>query len=263
MRHAILSDVHANLPALTAVLADARAHGAARIVCLGDLVGYHGFVHETLALLRDRDATCVAGNHDLMVVGRLPTASCGPLARRAVAWTRNGLTRDEVAFLDTLPLVRRLDGGTILVHSLPWSTEARMRIEADFAVAARQCRSLMPEVDACFTGHTHLAGAVRVRPDGSVARYAATRIPRRLGDGNFWFVNPGTVGHPRDARPSASYLLFDDDTRRVRFRRVRYDRQALRRRDTQCGLAAPAGAPPVATRAWRLVRSMAARGGAS
>ena len=263
MRHAILSDVHANLPALTAVLVDACAHGAARIVCLGDLVGYHAYVHETLALLRDRGAACVAGNHDLMVVGRLPTASSGPLARRAVAWTRNGLTRDEVAFLEALPLMRRLDDGTILVHSLPWSTEARMRIEADFADAARKCRSLMPEVDACFTGHTHMAGAVRVRADGTVARYAASRIPRRLGDGDFWFVNPGTVGHPRDARTSASYLLFDDDTRRVRFRRVRYDRQVLRRRDAQCGLAPAASVQPVATRVWRLVRSMAAPGGAS
>ena len=256
MRHAILSDVHANLPALRAVLDDARAHGAARTVCLGDLVGYHGFVHETLALLRDAGIECVAGNHDLMAIGRLPTTSCGPLARRAIEWTQRELTAGERAFLETLPSMARIDDRTILVHALPWSSETRMRLGAAFVEAAQGCQPLTPGGGVCFTGHTHVAGAAQVGADRSVAVHGSWRAARVISGPGFWFVNPGSVGHPRDGRSSASYLLFDDQTRRVRFRRVHYDQETVRARDAACGLA---GLPRPINRvalAWRAVRAM-------
>lgn len=260
MRHAILSDVHANLPALQAVLADARASDAAHVACLGDLVGYHGFVNETLTLLRTVGATCVAGNHDLMALGWIPATSCGPNAQRGIAWAQATLTPDARAFLCDLPLMERLDDRTILVHALPWSTETRMRDGADFAAAARVCRLFAPG-GVCFTGHTHAAGAVCVAPDNQVTVldiHGGLALPLP-GAASFWFINPGSVGEPRDGRTGASYALFDDDARTVQFRRVRYPRRAVEARDADCGLAAVLPRGGRVTSAWRAVRDVSGR----
>src|SRR5207245_928431 len=92
MRIAVLSDIHANSDALVAVLADVRRQGVGRVMHLGDLVGYNTRPRETLALVRERDIPGVQGNHDLMALGRLPPSHCGPIGRKAIAWTHQALT---------------------------------------------------------------------------------------------------------------------------------------------------------------------------
>jgi predicted phosphodiesterase len=236
MLHAILSDIHANYPALVAVMDDARRLGARNVVCLGDMLGYHAFALETLDLIREHDVTCVAGNHDLMAVGRIPTSRCGPRGRAAIDWTRSVLRPDDVAFISALPTMRLLDEGTILVHSLPWSTETRMREDHDFSEAAALCVHGLRSTRRCFTGHTHQAMSARVSDRGHATLSAASPLRRTLDEDAFWFVNPGSVGEPRDGRPGARYALYNDASRCVRFRRVPYDAAAVRRRDADCGL---------------------------
>ena len=99
VRLALVSDVHANLEALQATLADIAAQAADRVVCLGDIVGYNTRPAECIALIRDGKVLCVAGNHDLAVSGRITTKNFSATAARAAAWTRQRLTGDELAFL--------------------------------------------------------------------------------------------------------------------------------------------------------------------
>ena len=103
MRLAIISDIHANVDALRAVLADIRQHGADQVLCLGELVGYNSFPRETLALLQDHDVRSVHGNHDLMALARLPDDGCGSLGRKAIHWTRGVLTEEDWWYLAGLP----------------------------------------------------------------------------------------------------------------------------------------------------------------
>jgi predicted phosphodiesterase len=257
MVHAILSDVHANLPALSAVLIDAARCGAAHVTCLGDLVGYHADVHATIALLRERRVSCVAGNHDLMAIGRLPHAG-GPLARSSAAWTARELTAGERAFLEALPLMLHLADGTVLVHALPWSTETRLRSPRDFAEAVEGCRTASVTSNVCFTGHTHVAAVVHVDAADRVTESWPSRFARHLGASGFWFVNPGSVGHPRDGDRAARYVLYDDVCRTVRFRRVRYDARPTLERDAAHGFAAPPAPRLRAHRARDFVRALVA-----
>src|ERR1700722_14879632 len=104
VRLALISAVHANLAALGATLADIATRSIDRIVCLGDIVGYNQDAAECIALIRSADCLCVAGNHDLAVCGRITTRNFSSAAARAVAWTRQQLSADDLDFLGSLPL---------------------------------------------------------------------------------------------------------------------------------------------------------------
>ena len=233
MRLAIISDIHANVDALTAVLADIRQAGADRVLGLGDLVGYNAFPCETLALLRDADVRSVYGNHDLMAIARLPDDGCGTLARKAIQWTRRVLTKDDLWFLASLPGELRVDD-LLCVHSAPGDPLVRLRHADQFRSEAEALSESETPVRVCWTGHSHRQQVVVVAPDGEVQYTPGvdTELPREA----ICFVNPGAVGQPRDDDPRASYALFDCDTRRVSFRRVDYDPARLLRQNRKVGL---------------------------
>jgi predicted phosphodiesterase len=104
MRLALISDIHANLEALEATFYDIAERSIDRIVCLGDIVGYNSDAAACIALIRGADCVCVAGNHDLAVCGRITTRNFSSAAARAVAWTRQQLSADDLDFLENLPL---------------------------------------------------------------------------------------------------------------------------------------------------------------
>ena len=245
MRLAIISDVHANPAALAAVLTDSADHGVDDVVHLGDLVGYNSLPRETLALIRARRIRGVHGNHDLMACDRLSGDHCGPLARKAIAWTRKALTPEERAYLAELPGELRLDGGVICVHSILGDPVGRVQTSARFHEAFLELQRFDPALDICCTGHTHRAGAVEIGPDG-VLRHIGAEV--HLTPGSFWFVNPGSVGQPRDADPRAAYAVLDLRTRRVAFHRVAYDGSKLERENARRGLLSGAPAPRIRER---------------
>src|SRR5512136_2627727 len=116
MRSAVLADIHSNLEALRAVLADLEARGGAdEVWCLGDIVGYGPDPRECVRLLRQRGGPCVAGNHDWAAIGKLDTSSFNPEAAAASQWTAEALKKEDVDFLAGLPLTLRL-GDFTLVH---------------------------------------------------------------------------------------------------------------------------------------------------
>ena len=149
---AIISDVHANVHALEAVLADIRASGAERVLCLGDLVGYNSFPRETLALLREHDVKSVHGNHDLMVLERLPDDGCGSLARKAVRWTRKVLAEEDWWYLANLPAELRELDSTLCVHSAPGDPLVRLERADQFRSEAEALVESGEHVTLCFSG---------------------------------------------------------------------------------------------------------------
>src|SRR5580704_15191716 len=116
MRLALISDIHANIAALEATLADIATQSVDRIVCLGDIVGYNRDAAACIARIREADCLCVAGNHDLAVCGKITTAQFSKPAARAVAWTRDQLRQDDIDFLTSLPSKAVIDGKLVAVH---------------------------------------------------------------------------------------------------------------------------------------------------
>ena len=245
MRYAIISDIHANVDALSATLADITKTGVDQILCLGDLVGYNGFPRETLALLREADVRAIYGNHDLMALARLPDDGAGSLARKAIHWTRRVLTEDDWWYLASLPAELRIDD-LLCVHSAPGDPLVRLGHAEQFRSEAEALTETGAPVNVCFTGHSHRQQVVVVRSDGEVqwTGGADADLPRDA----ISFVNPGTVGHSRDSDPRAAYAIFDDKTRRVLFRRVTYDRARLLRRNREIGLTPPSKLQRMAAR---------------
>lgn len=250
MRIAILSDLHANTPALRAVLEDLRRAAVQHVLCLGDLVGYNCFPRETLALLRERGIPTVYGNHDLMAIGRLRPDGCGPIARAAIAWTRRILTDDERLYLASLPLALRPRREILCVHSALGDTAVRLSAPAQFREQALRLRRFDPDLEICFTGHTHAPQAVEVTPGGEVRIHVKRRTVLRPGV--FWFVNPGSVGHPRGRDLRATYAVLDEEERSAAFRRVAYDVEVVIQQNARYGI-------PSAPRSGRRVLPLRAR----
>ncbi len=246
MRIAVLADIHANDDALRAVLRDAQSRGVSRCECLGDLVGYHAFPGETLDLLAGHAVTSVAGNHDLMVLGRLAEANVGPRARTALEFTRRRLTAAHLAQLQALPAVR-LGERWVFVHSAPGDPEIRLRTPQQFRAAAGAVWRLHPHAGICFTGHTHIPCLrdVVANTDG--------------GERRIRFINPGSVGESRDGDPRAAYAVFDTERQTVELRRVAYDASRVIEADAREGLIGAGMAPPrFGARALAIARAIAA-----
>jgi predicted phosphodiesterase len=249
---AVFSDVHSNAAALSAVLEDARRREADRFVALGDVVGYNCFPGETIDLLRGAGAAGVIGNHDLMALGRLEPDRCGPNARRAILWTRGALRGSERDYLDALPPSRLIGDEILMLHSALGDPVVYLRSREQFLAQYRAIRKAHPAVRICLTGHTHVGRIVEIRNASEVRLRGRRRL--RLRPDRFYFVNPGSVGHPRQEDYRASYLLFEPATDRVRFRKVRYDRAGVDAANRALGIETHLGAPVLSFR-WHAARA--------
>lgn len=232
MRCLVVADVHSNLEALQAVIADAEAAGGfERVLCLGDIVGYGPDPGACLALLRSYPHAAVAGNHDLAAIGDLSVETFNPAARTAALWTRQRLTSDEQHYLRSNPL-RHEEAEATLVHGtprepvweyfLPWLMPPPVTGE---------CFRLF-EPPLCLLGHSHLPFACD--ESGNVT-------PLRPGDtvgleGERLIINPGSVGQPRDGDPRAAYALYDTDARTLTHHRVAYDIERTQMKMAAAGL---------------------------
>lgn len=233
MRVALISDLHANLEALTAVLDRIDAARIERIVCLGDLVGYHADPNACVELIRERGIACIAGNHDLAAIGRKDTEHFGAAARVAIDWTRPRLSAANRDFLAGLPLTMRV-GGALLVHgALHPEPNTDLHLSNDRRVRASIER--LPEHDAevCFFGHTHRPVAWRLEA-GGLARLHQRET--HLIPGARWMINPGSVGQSRDGDARAAFAIFDPDARTVTIERVAFDQVACLRKAAAAGL---------------------------
>ncbi len=236
MRYAIISDIHANLEALSAVLRAADDAEVERTVCLGDLVGYYADPNGCIELIRQRGIPCVRGNHDTVAAGLKDPVGFPEIARRAIQWTEQQLTEENRSYLQALPLVQDIDGEFVIVHAALHpepNDEVRIRSEADASLSLQLLADGYGGSRACFFGHTHHPAAY-IMQDGTVTRSIDQSF--RLGDAAWCLINPGSVGQSRAADPRASMVVYDSFTRIVEFRRVGYDGTAGREKAMAMGL---------------------------
>lgn len=221
MRYLVLSDIHANLEALQAVLADTPPASVDRVLVLGDLVGYGpdpNAVSECIRALPQ--VSVIRGNHDKVACGLEPPFRFNHLARHAVEWTAAALTADNRTYLRSLPMgPLAVDDLIEICHGTPFNEDVYV---VDYREAGRALeRATRP---LCLFGHTHVVAAFRLQ-DG-VAQHAGGRTmgPAELAltGESAWLVNCGSVGQPRDGDWRAAFGVVDTDTRVVSLKRVPY-----------------------------------------
>jgi diadenosine tetraphosphatase ApaH/serine/threonine PP2A family protein phosphatase len=216
LRVAVLSDVHSNLHALGAVLAEIDAGAFDEVWCLGDLVGYGPRPNECVAALRERAAVCLAGNHDLVVLGRIPIDAFAGEAAAAAVWTRGVLDEGPRAFLSGLEPQARARGAALYHGS------ARDPVW-EYVLSAPVAHATLALADAplVLVGHSHVALELSEAEAGLRGAAAPAGTTLELG-GVRRLLNPGSVGQPRDGDPRAAWLEIDEAARRATFRRTEY-----------------------------------------
>ena len=222
MRALIISDVHSNLEAFDAVLADAEANGGYDIAWfLGDLVGYGADPGPCIARLRNLPHLAIAGNHDHAVTGRLNPDLFNGAARAAALWTTDQLSDAELAYLVELPEVRTV-GAFTHVHGSLRDPVMEYLISEPAALAT----FALLETPFCLVGHSHYPLVWTEREGGADVALLDTAAPLVLDAERRVIINPGSVGQPRDGDWRASYLLYDKDAGDagvLRHYRVEYD----------------------------------------
>jgi diadenosine tetraphosphatase ApaH/serine/threonine PP2A family protein phosphatase len=218
VRVAVISDVHANLYALEAVLGEIDREPPDAIWCLGDTVGYGPRPNECCDLVRERADPVLIGNHDLLALGstEVALAEFNPEAAEASLWTAEQLGDESRRFLEALEPTAEIEGAQ-LFHGSPRDPVWEYVLTEQIALGSLA----VTEAPVVLVGHTHVATALvldgkelhgGVAPDGF-------EVPLEVGR---WLLNPGSVGQPRDGNPDAAFLELDLDARRARFRRVAY-----------------------------------------
>ncbi len=231
MKILVISDIHANITALEAVLKNAGDVDA--VWCLGDIVGYGPDPNECVETIRNLpNLVCLQGNHDQATVNIIDTASFNPEAQAAVYWTQKTLTESAKTYLKELPSHIQLEGVT-LAHGSPRKPIWEYII--DPYTATKNFEYF--ETDYCFVGHSHIPLIFTLTENDRIARVNACTpngeftIPKRS------IINPGSVGQPRDENPQAAYAIFDSENNTWDNHRVSYKVKEVQERMRKAGLS--------------------------
>jgi diadenosine tetraphosphatase ApaH/serine/threonine PP2A family protein phosphatase len=216
MRVAVISDIHANFPALEATFGAIEQEAPDAIWCLGDLVGYGPHPNECCAWARGHANECLAGNHDLGVLGTLDLDAFAGDAAVAARWAQSVLAPDSREYLAALASTAVVDG-VGLYHGSPrdpvW----------EYVLSREAARDAIHDsgTDATLVGHSHVPLAIPQQDGGGGGHAPGGTLIDLAGDR--WLLNPGSVGQPRDGDRDAAWLLLDLGARRAEFRRTPYD----------------------------------------
>lgn len=216
MRYAVISDVHANLEAVQAVLKDIKKSGIGEILFLGDAAGYGPDPVECLNTLHAECKILIAGNHDMAVLGLTGIEFFSYYACKSIEWSLERISAGNIKFLEifkTSEIISEKD--IFLVHSSPkepqkWSYLQTLLDAAD--------NFNYFDAKMCFLGHSHKPFIIEKKPSGEMCMH---RDEVRLSDASRYIINAGSVGQPRDGDPRSCYCVFDEGL--IYFRRVEYD----------------------------------------
>lgn len=211
MKIGLISDIHANLPALRAVIKNMPSVDV--LMCAGDILGYYPYANEVCDLLREKKTIAIQGNHDAYIIGRMdPDPKYQPAYR--TNWTRKRLRPDNLRWLASLPIEMRFSFGdkTLrLRHANPWNEE-----------------------DYIFKNSPNFLKKMKLSPREYLV-LGHTHHPMFVKCGKGFVINPGSVGQPRDYNPKTSFAVFDSKTGNVVFRRVRYNFRVVQKRLVKLG----------------------------
>ncbi len=217
MRILLLSDIHAKLVAVEAVLE--KAQGFDAVWCLGDIVGYGPNPNKCIQLIKKQPGLkSILGNHDAAAINNISSENFNSSAKISTNWARKRLTDESKEFLQSLPKTIDTDLG-LMVHGSPPDNimEYLLSIET-----AKKNFSLY-EQELCFVGHSHLPMYFRKYPDGSIQHKLIKRDGGKVHFEHRMICNPGSVGQPRDRNPKASFAIIDSEAKTINYQRAKYD----------------------------------------
>lgn len=223
MKLALLSDVHANLEALKAVLAALWQEPVDIILHLGDLVGYNANPRECIELIMEHNVLCVMGNHDRAVLDPSRAEDFNILAYQAVLWSEQQLSQAHRLFLQQLPLNRIIQDQFLACHGNPINPDAYISLHFQGKQALNMLRRDFAPATVCFFGHTHRRAVWYRDVRGKVAQLPITEEIIPLDRENLYLINPGSVGQPRNRIPWASFAIFDTTRFLLQYKLVPYD----------------------------------------
>jgi len=243
MRYLILSDIHSNLEALEAVLAQVRGNYD-QVICLGDVVGYGPDPNAVIDRLRALEPLAIVrGNHDKASCGIDDAADFNVAAREAAFWTRQQLRADNLTFLRRLPLGPvtcdhpACAGRFQIVHGSLRDEDEYVFLPADALESLK-----LAETALTFCGHTHFQGGFSLKNTGQME---VLRVSLALGGASAalqldpasrYLINPGSIGQPRDGDARAAFACYESDTQVVEYWRVPYDIAATQQKMLAAGL---------------------------
>lgn len=231
MRYAIFSDIHGNLPAWEQVLADVQSLEADVLICLGDVVGYGPKPQEVLDSIRQVTENFVLGNHDAAATGIIDPSIFNEHAQSVVWWTRDRLRDESLEFLRHVPL--ELEAGNLLFVHAELIEPGRF----GYIETAKEAAANFEVRDhyVTFIGHTHHPECFERKPSGRVEKLGDQ--DRVLDEKYRYIVNVGSAGEPRNPKDiRARYVIYDDDTRELFFRRIDFDTNVYRQQLADSGL---------------------------
>ena len=230
MKIAVISDIHANSEALDRVLLEIAERNVDKIMCLGDIVGYNADPNPCVDTVKQSGIPSLLGNHDAVACELEEPWGFNVVALTAALWTRNQLTQENKAFIRELPDQQLMDSAFLAVHGAPSDRDTYLFSLEDIRPEFDYLRQ--HGVSLCFFGHTHCQGIFSEKgpctpgEDGHLV----------LDEGALFFVNPGSVGQPRDGDARAAFAIFDAKLRDVELIRVEYDKKTTADKISQAGL---------------------------
>jgi predicted phosphodiesterase len=254
--YGVLGDIHGNREALAATLALLDGMGVQRLLCVGDIVGYNADPDECVDAMRKRGALSIAGNHDLIGVGRLGFARCSNKAMYSLKQTRRRLGAAAAAYLAALPQRLALGEGVVLVHGGVRDVEQYLRTAGQVRQNAAHLRSDFPGARVCFYGHTHEQKVFEVH--GEAVRELAPEGTLRLRADRLYFINPGSVDASRKREhkfAECAVLSSDSTAQAITFHRIGYDEAATERKAAGAGYRIGAWTERLYTLRRRLLRA--------
>jgi predicted phosphodiesterase len=237
MKYLVLSDIHSNHEALSAVLSFIQRKRWDKAVVLGDLVGYGANPNQAVDRIRAlRPLMAIRGNHDKVCSGIENGELFNRVALEAAMWTRRKLTQTNLRWLHGLPEGPAVvDGAFAISHGTPIDEDAYIFGEIEALNVFRQT-----SYPVCFFGHSHFPvifglsteAITTVLTGGGTCRY-------KLKPGVRYLINPGSVGQPRDGNPHASFAFYDTSKQSVTFHRIPYRVETAQRKILDAGLPRP------------------------
>ena len=234
MRYLVLSDIHANLEALEAVLEAARDIPHERLLVLGDLIGYGANPNEVVDRVRDlAPHVVIRGNHDKVGAGLEPSDAFNAVARTAIRWTYEALSddnRDWLADLPAGPVV--IDDLLEICHGTPQDEDMYVFDDGDVLRSMQAANRRL-----CLFGHTHVQVGYRLVNQSLTLETADLRRPLHIPISHgHYLINPGSVGQPRDGDPRAAYGVYDAQAQVVEIYRTPYPVERTQARIREAGL---------------------------
>ena len=228
MKYALISDVHANLEALNAVMDEIESMNINQIFCLGDTIGYGANPEECANIIQEKCDICLMGNHEAAVVGNLDISYFTQYAKDAALWTREHISKETLRWAINLPLLSTMHNFT-LIHGSLYQPEMFNYVQT-IADAEHNFKAL--ETEILFLGHSHQPLAFF-----NTEPMTYTLGPEiELDNSDKVIVNIGSVGQPRDENPLSCFAVYDSDENIVELFRVKYDYKLTAKKILEAGL---------------------------